>query len=102
MVASIEFSTMPIEAVSCSRKAICSSVKSLSEASSITALTWPSNSTGSTMMLLGGAVNRPDVIGRTDGGMSEIRIWRRSAAHWPIRPSPMRSISGWRSPTESA
>ena len=53
MVASIEFSTMPIEAVSCSRKAICSSVKWLSEASSITALTWPSNSTGSTMMLLG-------------------------------------------------
>ena len=95
MVASIEFSTMPIEAVSCSRKAICSSVKSLSEASSITALTWPSNSTGSTMMLLGGASNRLEPIGWAVGGRSEIRIWRLSAAHWPIRPSPMRMVSGW-------
>jgi hypothetical protein len=81
MVASIELSTMPIDAVSCSRKAVCSSVNSLSEASSITALTWPSNSTGSTTMFLGGALNRPDVIGRTDLGMSEMRICRLSAAH---------------------
>ena len=86
---------MPIEAVSCSRKAICSSVKSLSEASSITALTWPSNRTGSTMMLLGVASNRPERIGWTAVGMSEIRIWRRSAAHWPIRPSPTLMVAGW-------
>ncbi len=98
MVASIEFSTMPIEAVSCSRKAVCSSVKWPSEASSITALTWPSNSTGSTMMLLGVASNRPELIGWSVVGMSEIRIWRRSAAHWPIRPSLMRIVSGWPAP----
>ncbi len=102
MVASIEFSTMPIDAVSCSRKAICSSVKWLKEASSITALTCPSNSTGSTTRLLGVAVNRPEVIGRTVAGMSEIRIMRRSVAHWPIRPSPIRMISGWPAPPASA
>ena len=86
---------MPIEAVSCSRKAICSSVKWLSEASSITALTWPSNSTGSTMMLCGAAWNRPEAIGYAVLGMSDIRIWRPSAAHWPIRLWPIRRVLGW-------
>ena len=37
-------------------------MNSLSEASSITALTWPSNSTGSTMTVRGGAVTSPDWI----------------------------------------
>jgi len=44
---------MPIEVVSCSRKDICKSVKEPSEASSITAFTWPSKSTGRMMMLTG-------------------------------------------------
>ena len=57
-------------AVSCSRNVICSSVKALTEASSITALTWPSNSTGSTMMFRGGTLNSPEPIGTTLGGMS--------------------------------
>ena len=55
-------------------------VKWLSEASSITALTWPSNSTGSTMMLLGRRPRTgPSVIGTYVGGMSVIRICRLSA-----------------------
>ena len=41
---------MPMLAVSCSRNVICSLVNLLTEASSITAFTWFSNSTGSTMM----------------------------------------------------
>ena len=51
---------------------------------------------------LGHGRNRPEVMGRAASGMSEIRIWRPSAAHWPIRPSPTRSVSGWPSPTASA
>ena len=37
---------MPIESVSCSRNVICEVVNELTEESSITALTWFSNSTG--------------------------------------------------------
>ena len=42
---------MPIDVVSCSRNMVCSAVNSWIEASSITALTWFSNSTGSTITL---------------------------------------------------
>ena len=63
IVASMLFSTMPMLAVSCSRNDECRSVKAPSEASSITALTWPSKSTGSTMTLCGCVRNRPDRIG---------------------------------------
>ena len=49
IVASMLFSTMPMLAVSCSRNARCEAVNALSEASSITALTRSSKSTGKTM-----------------------------------------------------
>ena len=81
-------------AVNCSRNEVCRSVKLPSEASSITALTWPSNSTGSTIKLFGFAWKRPDVIGTTLSGICVISIRRASRAHWPIRPWPGRSRSG--------
>ena len=83
---------MPIESVSCSRKVICEVVKAVMEASSITALTWFSNSTGSTTMFCGTTLNRAEPIGTACGGMSVISRCRLSAAHWPIRPSPIRML----------
>ncbi len=95
MVASMELSTMPMPAVSCSRKPICRSVKGDRAASSITALTSPSNSTGSTTALVGWALNRPERIGVMFGGRSLSARRRPSRAHWPIRPSPSCSRGGW-------
>ena len=63
---------MPIEAVSCSRNVVCSVVNAPTAASSITALTWPSNSTGSTMMLRGCCANSAERIGATLSGTSLI------------------------------
>ena len=63
MFASIVLSTMPIDSVSWSRKAWWVGLKRSNEASSRTALTWPSKSTGSTMMLAGAASPSPEVIG---------------------------------------
>ena len=60
MLASIVLSTMPMLSVSWSRNAWCVGLKRSNDASSITALTWPSNITGSTMMFCGGASPRPD------------------------------------------
>ena len=51
IVASIVLNTAPMLCVSRSRKASEPALKSCSAASSITALVWPSNSTGRTMML---------------------------------------------------
>ncbi len=59
MVASMVLSTTPILPVSCSRKARCGAVNSCSEASSITAFTWPSYSTGSAITLRARADSRP-------------------------------------------
>src|SRR5712675_2563368 len=70
MVASMLLTTMPILVVSCSRNIICSVVNSPSEASSITALTWLSNSTGSTTTLRGTALNSADPIGTASVGIS--------------------------------
>ncbi len=58
IVASIVLSTTPIDWVSCSRNAMWVTLKGCSEASSITALAWPSKSTGRTTMLTGGASPR--------------------------------------------
>jgi hypothetical protein len=68
IVASMVLSTMPIEPESCSRNARCEGVNSVSEASSITALIWSSNSTGSTTTLRGTALIRPDSICTGAGG----------------------------------
>ena len=81
--------------VSCSRNVICSSVNSWTEASSITALTWLSNSTGSTMLLRGITLNRAELIGTALAGISVISMRRLSIAHWPIRPSPSRNVCAW-------
>ena len=54
---------MPMLSVSCSRNVVCSAVNCVTEASSITALTWFSNSTGSTMMLRGTTLNSAEPIG---------------------------------------
>ncbi len=62
LLASMVLSTMPIDSVSCSRKARCVLLKRSKEASSITALTSPSNTMGRTMMLRGVAWPRPDEI----------------------------------------
>ncbi len=60
MLASMVLSTMPMLSVSWSRKVRCVSLKRLNEASSMTALTSPSKSTGSTTMLSGVASPRPE------------------------------------------
>ena len=52
-------------------------MNSASEASSITALTWSSNSTGSTITLRGTALSRPDSICTVPGGTSSSRIISR-------------------------
>ena len=71
IVASIVLSTTPMMLpVSCSRNARCEAVNSLSEASSMTALTCPSYSTGSTMTLRGRALSRPPRTWIESGGMS--------------------------------
>ena len=62
MPAPIVLSTMPMLSVSWSRKVWWISEKRLYDASSMTALTWPSKITGSTMMLSGGASPSPELI----------------------------------------
>ena len=62
MFAMIVFSTTPIDSLSCSRNARCTSVKRLNDASSITAITWSSNRTGRTITFTGAASPSPDVI----------------------------------------
>ena len=93
MVVSMVLSTIPILEVSCSRNAVCNGVKSRSEASSITAFTLSSKSTGSTMTLRGTASNSPELIGVADAGRFVIRLRVRSTAHCPTRPSPSASVS---------
>ena len=91
IVASIVLSTTPMLPVSCSRNARCEAVNSPSEASSMTALTWPSNSTGSTMMLRGRATARPEcTLDQVSAGCPSARMRWRSFAHWPTSPSPRR------------
>ena len=53
MFAAMVCSTTPIDSVSWSRKVWWISLNLENEASSITAFTWPSNSTGRMMMLAG-------------------------------------------------
>ena len=77
-------------------------VKALTEASSITALTWFSNSTGSTMTFCGMTLNSAEPIGTAFAGIWVISMRRLSAAHWPIRPSPNPSVVGWPSAPSSA
>ena len=62
MLASIVFRTMPMLSVSWSRKVRWTSLKRWKEASSTTALTFPSKRTGSTMMLAGVASPSPELI----------------------------------------
>ena len=71
IVASIELSTMPMQSVSCSRKVICEVVNELIEDSSITALTWFSNSTGSTTRFFGTTRSSAELIGTVSAGMSD-------------------------------
>ena len=84
---------MPIDAVSCSRKARCDAVNSFSVASSITAFTRSSNNTGSTITLRGTASNSPERTARVFGGRSSISMRRFSRAHCPINPSPIATRS---------
>ncbi len=62
MVASMVLRTMPMLSVSCSRKPRCVALKRSKEASSMTALVWPSKTTGSTTMLRGAPAPRPELI----------------------------------------
>ena len=62
--ASIVLSTMPIDSVSWSRNAWWVGLNRSNDASSRTALTWPSKRTGRTMMLAGAASPRPEEIVR--------------------------------------
>ena len=62
LLASMVFSTIPMLSVSWSRNARWVSLKRSKEASSMTALTSPSNRTGSTTMLSGVASPRPELI----------------------------------------
>ncbi len=63
VLASMVLSTIPIDSVSCSRNARWVVLNRSKEASSITALTSPSNTMGSTMMLSGVASPSPELIG---------------------------------------
>ena len=63
-------------------------VKLPTEASSITALTWPSNSTGSTITLFGMRLNRPEPIGTTLSGSSVISMRRRPRRTGRAGPGP--------------
>ena len=56
--------------VSCSRNVICKVVNALTDASSMTALTWFSNSTGRTMTFCGTTLNSADPIGTASAGIS--------------------------------
>ena len=58
----IVFRTTPIVSVSWSRNVWCTSLNGVNEASSITAITCSSKSTGSTMMFVGAASPSPEVI----------------------------------------
>jgi len=69
-------------------------VKGVTEASSITALTSLSNSTGRTMTFCGTALNSAEPIGTACGGTSVINMRRLSAAHWPTIPAPILIRSG--------
>ncbi len=62
VLAWIVLSTIPMLSVSCSRKVRWVGLKPSNEASSITALTSPSNSTGSTTMLNGTDWPRPEAM----------------------------------------
>ena len=62
MFASIVFRTTPIDSESWSRNACWISLNLVNEPSSITAITVSSKRTGRTMMLVGSASPRPDVI----------------------------------------
>ena len=88
--------------VSCSRKVVCKVVNALTDDSSITALTWFSNSTGKTMTFCGIALNKAEPIGTALDGTSVINRRRLSAAHCPTSPWPRRSVRGWPSAPSSA
>src|SRR5438094_342144 len=62
MLAMIVESTTPIVSVSWSRNVWCTSLNGRNEASSMTASTWSSKSTGTMMMFTGSASPRPEVI----------------------------------------
>ena len=94
IVASILLSTMPMLSVSCSRKVICEVVNELIDASSMTALTWFSNRTGSTTRFFGTTRSSAELIGTASAGMSDTSRWRLSIAHCPTRPSPNCTICG--------
>ena len=70
-------------------------MKTLNDASSMTAFTWPSKSTGSTTTLRGTARKRPEAIGTAFDGTSEMSTRAFSAAHWPSSPSPICTKAGW-------
>ena len=61
----------------------------------MTALVWPSKSSGSTTMLDGAASPRLDEIRVYSVGMSVRRMRCFSSAHWPTTPSPSGMLSGW-------
>ena len=103
IVASIELSTMPILVGQLLQERKSAAwVNAVMEASSITALTWFSNSTGSTMTFCGTTLNNAEPIGTACAGMSVISKRRLSAAHCPINPWPILSRSGWPVPPSSA
>ena len=85
---------MPMESVSCSRNVICEVVNELIEASSITALTSFSNSTGSTTRLRGITRSMAEFTGMASVGMSDTSRLRLSMAHCPTRPSPIFKMAG--------
>ncbi|MNU05407.1 hypothetical protein D3C72_2502000 [compost metagenome] len=62
MLVAMVFRTIPMLSVSCSRKERCVSLKWPKEASSSTAFTSFSNSTGRTMMFSGAASPRPELM----------------------------------------
>ena len=89
MLAVIMLNTTPMDSISCSRKVMWMALNCWNEASSITPLICPSNSTGSTSDVARGrlADGRADAR-RSPSGTSSTRMVLRSSAHCPTRPSP--------------
>ena len=81
IVASMVLNTTPMLCVSSSRKVSDAGVNALSEASSMTALVCPSNSTGSTITLRFDARPRLDEMVTKSGGTSVSRMRFFSTAH---------------------
>ena len=89
----IVFTVTPMVSVIWSRNARCTGLNGVNVASSMTASTRPSNSTGSTTSSAGGALPSAEEIRTYPAGTSVRWIRLPSAAAWPTSVSPNAKVS---------